>query len=185
MTKEETKEYNRQYYNKNREIMRKQGKVYYQAHKDSIKSNVRSWVGKNTARRAEYQKEYQATNKADIQEQKHVYHIKNRKKFILKTARYRQAHPQECRDAMKNSILKKKYGITLAQFEQMLTSQNRKCAICNGDLMGKSDTHVDHSHATNKIRQLLCRFCNIGLGHFRDDPELTQRATEYLKKWKV
>ena len=41
---------------------------------------------------------------------------------------------------------------------------------------------VDHSHATGKVRGLLCRPCNFSLGFMRDDPRLTAAATEYLLK---
>ena len=41
---------------------------------------------------------------------------------------------------------------------------------------------VDHSHATGKVRGLLCRPCNFSRGFMRDDPRLTAAATEYLLK---
>jgi hypothetical protein len=40
---------------------------------------------------------------------------------------------------------------------------------------------VDHSHVTGKVRGLLCHSCNVGLGHFKDDPRFTRSATEYLE----
>jgi len=39
---------------------------------------------------------------------------------------------------------------------------------------------VDHNHKTNKVRGLLCQRCNMGIGQFRDDPNLMARAVEYL-----
>lgn len=80
--------------------------------------------------------------------------------------------------------LKRKYNITLEEFDQKLSNQNYRCAICNG-----TDTHdkhsvfaVDHCHTTGKIRGLLCWKCNAGLGLFNDNKENLKNAINYLKK---
>lgn len=85
--------------------------------------------------------------------------------------------------------LKYHYGLTLTQFNSLLEAQGGVCAIC-----GKINTcgirlFVDHCHKTNKVRGLLCRKCNILLGHFRDQPEailneikLLHNTVGYLQK---
>lgn len=55
----------------------------------------------------------------------------------------------------------------------------RKCGIC-GTTDGR--LHVDHCHTTGQVRGLLCRTCNIGLGHFKDSPELLGLAAAYLNQ---
>ena len=59
----------------------------------------------------------------------------------------------------------KKFGITESEYEEMLSSQGGKCAICGGG----PDTRwkmlaVDHDHTTGKVRGLLCMVCNTTLG---------------------
>jgi hypothetical protein len=74
--------------------------------------------------------------------------------------------------------LRKTYGLTLEDYEAMLEAQDYGCAICGGQ--GSRRLVVDHCHATERVRGLLCDKCNIGLGWFRDDPELMDRAIGYL-----
>ena len=39
----------------------------------------------------------------------------------------------------------------------------------------------DHSHKTNKVRDLLCSQCNLGLGHAKDSIDLLNKAIKYLE----
>ncbi len=65
----------------------------------------------------------------------------------------------------------------------MLASQDGKCAICGTTDTGKHMNFcIDHDHATGKIRSLLCNFCNAGLGHFRDNPQLLRKGADYIIK---
>ncbi|HEY7664355.1 MAG TPA: endonuclease VII domain-containing protein [Xanthobacteraceae bacterium] len=71
----------------------------------------------------------------------------------------------------------RRYGLSLADYRAILARQGNACAICR-----RSDRRlcIDHCHATGKVRGLLCKRCNTGLGCYRDDPTLTRAATEYL-----
>lgn len=71
----------------------------------------------------------------------------------------------------------------------MLDEQGGRCAICGTDqpIYGKlrGTWRIDHCHATRRIRELLCHMCNQGLGSFKDDPDLLERAAAYLRKHKA
>ncbi len=84
-------------------------------------------------------------------------------------------------DRYQQNRLQSVYGITLEQYNAM-----GGCAIC-GATKNKSGyrLHVDHDHATGKVRGKLCEGCNSGLGNFRDDTVRLQNAIEYLLKHKA
>ncbi len=75
--------------------------------------------------------------------------------------------------------LKRKFGITLEQYHDMVILQNGVCAICK-KVDEDIKLSVDHCHTTGKIRGLLCRRCNMALGLFGDDTQRMKSAIEYL-----
>ena len=81
--------------------------------------------------------------------------------------------------SIKNYLLKTKYGITLEEYDSMVKKQENKCLICGSD-NGSIELSVDHNHLTGGIRGLLCTSCNVGIGCFKDSPELLQKAISYL-----
>jgi Autographiviridae endonuclease VII len=69
------------------------------------------------------------------------------------------------------------HGLSLQDYRGMLERQGKVCGICKTP--GKP-LCVDHCHATGKVRGLLCRDCNLGLGNYKDNPAFTWGATAYL-----
>lgn len=63
----------------------------------------------------------------------------------------------------KDARLRRKYGLTLKQFDRMMYLQKGKCAICYRPFLPDGKTrrpHVDHDHKTKRVRGLLCMTCN-------------------------
>ncbi|GAA2321850.1 endonuclease VII domain-containing protein [Nonomuraea roseoviolacea subsp. roseoviolacea] len=93
---------------------------------------------------------------------------------------------EECRPrSLRNYHLKRRYGITVEDYDRILAEQGGGCAICGttnpgGD--GSKSFHVDHCHETNRVRGLLCYQCNYGLGYFGDSVEGIERVLRYLKR---
>jgi Recombination endonuclease VII len=73
--------------------------------------------------------------------------------------------------------LLRRYGITQLMLDTMMAEQNYGCGSCGEYL---ADPQVDHCHETRKVRGLLCRNCNTGLGQFKDDPVRISKALTYL-----
>lgn len=145
----------------------------------------------------EYGKNYRATHKKE----RAAYLIANKSRINS----IRRKHYYEDRERFKNHLkkyyrkhtgratayrLKKYYGITLTQYNEMFEKQNGVCAIC-----GKPETAtnqyglvklaVDHNHLTGAVRGLLCGKCNKALGGFcvdESNTQLLQNAIAYVGK---
>ena len=104
---------------------------------------------------------------------------KNNPKKIKETEeRYRKSHPEQIKKRHRKYILKKKYGITIEEYNKMLEKQAGVCAICHEE---KDETlAVDHDHKTGKIRGLLCFHCNHVVGFAKDNIEILNNVIEYL-----
>ena len=107
---------------------------------------------------------------------------------MLLDNRNRQRTPEakeKRREKQSRSHRRRRYGLSYEDFLAMLEKQDHKCAICGCHIEEKErDANVDHNHLTKKVRELLCRLCNVGIGHFKEDSELLRKAAAYLDKHK-
>lgn len=83
-------------------------------------------------------------------------------------------YQRECYD-------RSKYNLEPEEKRKLVQTQNNCCAICGYKFGQKrGDMMIDHCHASNSVRGLLCDRCNRGLGYFRDNPEFLKNAAQYL-----
>ena len=71
--------------------------------------------------------------------------------------------------------------------EALIRHQDGKCAICETRIefntgINSTSACIDHNHETGSTRGVLCRACNLGLGHFKDDSDLLISAAQYLQR---
>jgi hypothetical protein len=107
------------------------------------------------------------------------------KKISMKAAqeRYNARYPERRAEQQRKAHMKANYGLTLDTLEALIAHRHGTCDICGDapapDSMGRT-LHVDHDHNTGKVRGMLCRECNFGLGKFQDDIMRLRGATQYL-----
>jgi hypothetical protein len=123
----------------------------------------RQWRANNTERVKDWHRKYAQTpeRKAAHRDRQRHYHYKD---------------PQ----AQADRNMRKKYGITLEQYQAMLEKQDGVCAVCGEGCKSGRALSVDHNHTTGQLRGLLCGNCNRGIGYLQDDPELIRAALEYI-----
>ena len=125
---------------------------------------------------------YLTGRKNDKNKDNRHYTCKECTKARLKTSESQS--PQRKRELH----LRRKYDISLEEYDQMVKLQSGKCALCPATTPGGKHNNenwfVDHDHVTGKVRELLCFDCNIVLGIIKDSPEHLGRMITYILKHK-
>lgn len=100
---------------------------------------------------------------------------------LLSTS-YARENKDKIQPLLRGYSIKRRYGLTVQDYEAMLRRQGFRCAICGTEECATGrNLAVDHCHTTGKVRGLLCANCNRGIGSLKDSEELLQRAIEYLQ----
>lgn len=129
-----------------------------------------------------YQKRKRKRRPKAVSKMRKAYYKKTRE-HQLQLRKDNYANNEEVRLKKKDKDLRKTYGITLDDYYALAEKQEHACALCFSTETNKRTNFfdVDHCHETGKVRGLLCTNCNQGLGKFKDDASLLERAIAYLK----
>jgi hypothetical protein len=140
---------------------------------------IKKWTEENYDRKVEYMKKWNKQDKS--KEMRRLSRIKWNRENVEKMTECRRNWVLNNPRKDRNRRLVYSTGITLEKYEEMSKNQNGVCAICGHISEDGRQLCVDHCHKTKQIRGLLCTKCNTGLGLFRDDIELFEKAINYLK----
>jgi uncharacterized Zn finger protein (UPF0148 family) len=127
------------------------------------------------------QRSWYEKNKERVKADSKGYYQKTRKRRIKLAKKWREENIEQHRRNARKFKLKNKYGITLEQFDQMMEEQKGLCFLCQKPSPNGRRLSIDHCHKENRVRKLLCEFCNRALGFIERDPAWVTRAIEYLK----
>ena len=86
------------------------------------------------------------------------------------------ADPEKRALEQRRSYIKRTYGITVEQYDEMYERQGGKCFICENE----EATHVDHCHDSGDVRALLCHGCNSAIGLMKEDPDILIAGAMYV-----
>lgn len=117
-------------------------------------------------------------NPEPARERAKQWNRENREQYEARMREYRESGKKRVSD--RKSHLKRKYGITIEQYDEMLAAQGGGCAICGREPREDISLHVDHCHITGAIRGLLCFRCNNAIGDFGNDEALLRAAADYV-----
>lgn len=117
----------------------------------------------------EKKREYAKTPEERIKRREYMraWREKNREQHnrLCRESHHRNRHKHE--EKRRNSYYQKTHGIGKAQYDIIAERQGYACQLCGKVLRGilkNSKLHVDHDHASGRLRGLLCVVCNTSLG---------------------
>ncbi len=146
---------------------------------------ISTWRNKNPDKCREYRKKWAENNKDRIRACCNERRKKNKEKY---NARDRAkiasdpAHRLKKNRGCKNFRLKRKYGITIEEYESLITAQVGSCPICTEPLRIGGQIDVDHCHSTGRVRAILHSKCNRLLACCSEDIATLYRAINYLRE---
>lgn len=148
-----------------KESQLKASREWKQRNKDKVAVKQKEWREKNQEKRKEAKAAWDKANQEAKKKHNKTFKTKNPLYFIDKH-------------------LRNTYGITLDEYNALLTVQNNKCAGCGTDSekAQRNKLYVDHCHSTGKIRGLLCQQCNTALGMVKDNINTLSSLISYLKQ---
>lgn len=133
------------------------------------------------------------TNKDKKKATDKAYYEANKEKLLLTMKAYNKANRAQAnayckkydeanKEKLRSAAYKRRFGITLEDYNKMFEDQKGCCKICNTHQLDlKKRLAVDHCHTTGKVRGLLCGNCNRAIGMLNDSQELLLSAINYLK----
>ena len=142
---------------------------------------------KTAEKRREYFERYNAKWGDVLREKAKARYRENRDAILAKRKAYREANPEAIRTraiAYQQVKRARRHGLTDSLLERLYEAQGRACALCRQPFprTGHNGLVIDHDHATDVRRGLLCRPCNIALPMVEQfGREWTERALTYLE----
>ena len=127
-----------------------------------------------TKRNAESHKKHYSRHRARVLDGNMKWRTENPEKY--------KSRPSAGSERRRIYRRQKYYGLSPEEYQKRWDRQHGLCAV---EGCGRPIRDIDHDHETGKTRDLLCSFCNTGLGLFKDDPALLRSAAKYLEKHKV
>lgn len=145
-------------------------KKQYRANKKAHQAGCKRWAEANKERRA-------ATDK--------IWRENNKERKSAMDKKYQRENADRLRIQSRASHLKRKFGITIERYDELLAAQGGVCRICSTDQPGGPDKAasfaVDHDHNSGAVRGILCFACNTAIGLFKESPEILNNAADYLE----
>ncbi len=122
-----------------------------------------------------------------------AYQVTHRAENVAYLAKFAKANPERRRQQLRASHLRRKYQMSMIDYDALLAKQQGRCAnvACGASAPGgRGEWCIDHDHACCEttpicgecIRGLLCWNCNVCAGHQNDDPVRLRGLADYLEQ---
>lgn len=104
-----------------------------------------------------------------------AWELKNKERAL----ELRRAHYQR---KGRDTVFRRKYGISLADRDALAVEQGNACAGCRSEFSLTATPRIDHAHGDGHVRGLLCHQCNVAIGLLKDDPARLRRLADYIEE---
>jgi hypothetical protein len=133
---------------------------------------------------------YNARHRERLRERSRVYRVEHKEKARECVTRWHSMNRELSRSINGWCKRIRVYGITEIEFNNRVRIQDGLCAICRRPETAKYKGKVvrlsiDHDHKTGKVRDLLCKKCNIVIGMADESEEILLEMISYLRRHKV
>ena len=155
-------EYNRKWRARNSEHVRKYNREWRARNSEHVRKYKREWYVQNS----EYMREWRARNSEHVRKYKREWRAQNSEHV----RKYNREWYVQNSEYMREWHLKRKYGLTVEEYDALLANQDGVCGICHRP-RGSRRLAVDHDHTSGAVRGLLCSVCNRALGWFENNQE--------------
>jgi hypothetical protein len=140
---------------------------------DRVKAQARMWKQMNPDKTRLWNRRWAQANSEKRREYGRKYYERNQ---------------QASQERSRRNQLRRRYGLTVEEWDALFLAQDGKCALCARPLGDVWRPSVDHDYDTGEVRGLLCgglRGCNKGLGILEgkkdwDTAQLLRRAADYI-----
>ena len=167
-TKEQRREYDKEYYENHKEKIVKRKKIYREANKEKEAEQKKKYNEANKEERAKYAREYRKKNKEKVSATSKKWREKNKEE----RANYHKEYIKTS-SGIKSRIIAnwKRTGIKSDNYDMLYNNylSETHCDLCRVKFGKKGDGTgtfkcCDHDHTTGLFRNFLCHLCNIKRG---------------------
>lgn len=134
-------------------------RAYFLQHISLWRQRNRNYRTQHPGQERERHRKYREKNRERTRQWNRQYYWRKPEKLRQRAREWRIKHEDLVRERRKSYHLKELYGLSLKEYENILTRQDGKCAVCKR----AKPLQVDHDHASGKVRGLLCHACNLAV----------------------
>jgi len=181
---------------------REQDRRYREKNRDRIREYKRDHYRRNRERIREYNQQYYVENREEVLARAREYQAENgdlirgraRNAYAANPEKVKAYHAgRSARGVYRFRHLWKAHGLDLAKWAALWEAQDGRCYLCRRELDARNTrkVHVEHWHgcgahpsdsSCNACRRgLACSSCNLILGIVQDDPELLRAIAANLE----
>lgn len=142
-----------------------------------MKRRVDLYNGKRICKICKIEKDI---NQFYLQNNKSIRSTKCKQCYCIETTKHKNNNKSHYNLLDLKGRLRRTYNCTYDEYMKLIEKSRNKCTICKAQLR-KRTMVLDHCHKKNKVRGILCRDCNFGLGNFKDNIKTLLNAIKYLK----